>query len=496
MQALELQLPYKPMVKQELAHQLSAKYRGFCGGWGNGKTSWGCVETFASLHEFPGTRWIIARKTRPELKSTTWDMFINGDPTQPHGWHGIPQETIKSFNKSDLVLEFLNGSIVYGLPLDDPRKLENFNLGGFWIDQAEEVEEDIFLRFHGRLRQRGAPREGLLSFNPNGHNWLWKRFFDPNRPGLWKKSYKAVEATTFDNPNLPEDYFEQFAGLPDVWLQRFVHGSHEVFIGQIFTDYNSEVHVIQPFAIPSNWERWRCIDPGIRHEGCVSWLARDPHGNCFYYREVLEANQPVGWWAAKIFEEEAKSDYGGPNEKIFRTLIGPEAQQRSQTDGRTVLWHFHKYGIYPEPADKDPSARISAITEYLRPLPGHPHPWRGGDAAPRLYIFSTCDKLQEYIPQYRWRPQRTNFAEEDAPEKPRKKDDHNIDCLGHILLALDGLPPVDSVNRDMDPETRFADAHFAAACAAAESRGVFTGDLSEEDFEGFQWEEELKAYAV
>jgi hypothetical protein len=48
--------------------------------------------------------------------------------------------------------------------------------------------------------------------------------------------------------------------------------------------------------------------------------------------------------------------------------------------------------------------------------------------------------MLEYLPQYRWRPQRTNFTEEDAPEKPRKKDDHNIDNLGHILLAFDDAP--------------------------------------------------------
>jgi len=443
----QVDITYKPMPKQFAAHRINAKYRGFCGGWGNGKTSWGCAETIARLVEFPGTRWIVARKTRPELKATTWDMLLHGDPGAPGAWEGIPKEIIATYNKSDLIIELINGSSIYGLPLDDPKKIENYNLGGFWIDQAEEVEEDIFLKFHGRLRQRVGPREGLLTFNPDGHNWLWRRFLDPMRPLKWVNVYKAVEATTYDNPNLPEDYLDQFEGLPDVWIQRFVMGSHDVFVGQIFTDWHPEIHVIQPFKIPSGWRRWQCTDPGIRHEGAASWAAQDFVGNVYYYREVVTANQPVEWWATQIMEAEHRDDYGGPDEAIFRRLIGPEARQRAQTDGKSVMDLFNEYGLYPEPADRSPSARISQITSGLRPREDHQNPWTGESPAPRLYVFSTCSKLIDYMPQYRWKPVRVNYADEDLPEQVRKKDDHPIDNLGHMLVAIDETPMPEEMTR-------------------------------------------------
>lgn len=470
MSVKELQLDYSPNAKQYEAHSLGAKYRGFCGGWGNGKTTWGCVEFLVRLLEFPGTNSIIARKTRPELRSTTWDMLLNGDSSDG-GWRGIPKEIIAVNNKSDLYIELRNGSKIHGLPLDDPKKIENYNLGLYWIDQAEEVEEDIFLKFQGRLRQHHSPREGLLTFNPNGHNWLWKRFINPKRPPQWKEIYKCVEATTLDNPNLPQDYMDQFVGLPDHWYQRFILGSHEVFTGQIFTDYFEELHVIQPFRIPSHWERYMCMDPGIRHEGCLSWVAQDPMGNRFYYRELLEANQTIEWWATQMWEMEANADYGGPDEEIERRFIGPEARIRSQTDGRSVYDVLGDFGIHPEVADRDPVARISVITSNLRPRDGHLHPFLSTEPAPRLYIFDSCEKLKEYLPQYRWRPQRTNFAEEDSPEKPRKKDDHNIDCLGHILLAIgDDAPEVEAHDEVRDPEVREMEEHFEREFEAAASR--------------------------
>jgi phage terminase large subunit len=471
---VEVKIPYRPNPKQGQFHGMSAKYRGFCGGWGNGKTSGGCAEFFIRLMEFPGTNSIVSRKTRPELRTTTWDMLLNGD-TQETGWRGIPPEVIEVVNRSDLYIKLRNGSQIHGLPLDDPKKLENYNLGLFMIDQAEEVEEEILLKIHGRLRQHGAPREGIFLFNPNGHNYLWKRFIDPNRKPLWKKLYRCVEATPFDNPNLPKDYLEQFEGLPKHWYDRFVLGSHEVFVGQIFTDYNPDVHVIDPFYIPPEWERWCCIDPGIGHEGAVSWVARDHYDNCYYYREVVEAGQPVDWWADQIEQCESRADWGGPEEGITARLIGPESQQRAQTDGRTVYGVFTEEGIDDlELADKDPIARINRITSRLRPQHGHLHPLGDGEddrGAPSLYFFANCTYTLENLPQYRWKPQRIQYSEETPAEKPRKKDDHTIDNLGHILVSIgDSDPEVPEYSVPLMAELRELDEHFDAEVRLANRR--------------------------
>jgi hypothetical protein len=483
---IRVEIPYKPNPKQAQFHSLSAKYRAFCGGWGNGKTSGGCAEFFFTLVEYPGTNSIVARKTRPELRTTTWDMLVNGD-TQETGWRGIPKQLIKVKRDSDLYIELYNGSKIHGLPLDDPKKLENYNLGLFMVDQAEEVEEDILIKVQGRLRQVGAPREGIFLFNPNGHNYLWKRFIDPSRPQNWKKLFRCIEATPFDNPNLPEDYLEQFDALPKHWYDRYVLGSHEVFIGQIFVDWHPDVHVIDPFFIPKEWERWMCQDPGIGHEGAATWCARDYENNVYYYREIVQAGQPVDWWVDQIQEAEDRRDWGGPNEEIFSRLIGPEANQRAQTDGRTVKEVFAEEGLDDfETADRDPIARINRITSRLRPKPGHIHPLGPMDAAdygftdnegrpahgaPSLYVFRDCAYTLETLPQYRWRPTRTTIADEDAPEKPRKKDDHTVDNLGHILVAIgDTTPEVPDHSKRLPANQRELEEHFEAELEAAQAR--------------------------
>jgi hypothetical protein len=205
-------------------------------------------------------------------------------------------------------------------------------------------------------------------------------------------------------------------------------------------------------------------------------------------------------------ELEAENDIGGPDEEIYRDFIGPEAKQRAQTDGRSVYELFSEFGITPEFSDKDPVARISRITEYLRPRDtefpldtptlgrtngssvGAPHTYDVKPGfAPRLYFFQNCTvpaldsdpapgedgyecKILEYLPQYRWKPQRTNFTEEDSPEAPRKKDDHNIDNLGHILVAMDDLPIVEGSGPRETREQQYFREHFERAVEEAATK--------------------------
>lgn len=489
---LTIKLPYKPNPKQKKFHAIQAKYRGFCGGWGNGKTTGGCAEFFIRLMEYPGTNSIIARKTRPELRTTTWDMLVNGD-TQENGWRGIPKEVIEIYNKSDLYIKLRNGSQIHGLSLDDPKKLENYNIGLYMVDQGEEVEEEYFIKFQGRLRQHGTPREGIWLFNPDGHNWLWRRFIDPNRKLLWRQLHRIVEATPFDNPNLPADFLEQFESLPKHWYDRYVLGSHEVFVGQIFVDFNPDVHVIEPFHIPREWERWCCIDPGIGHEGAVNWMARDWANNVYLYRELVEKGQPADWWAEQVFQIEESRDIGGPEEEMFVRLIGPEANQRAQTDGRTVKQVYEEEGFDDlDIADRDPLARIHRITQRLRPRVNHDNPVGNpqvtvtdqtgaeqGVGAPSLYVFDTCGYTIEHLPQYKWRPTRASFTDEDPPEKPRKKNDHTIDNIGHILVAMgDSEPDVPDNSRPLTPmqqESKELEEHFESELAIAVERSNAEG---------------------
>src|SRR5438445_4746088 len=91
-----VKMSYKPMPKQAEFHGMSKRFRFFVGGWGNGKTSAGCVEALMLALEFPGSRGLICRETRQELKATTQDHFFNGGggDAEKGDFTGCPHEII------------------------------------------------------------------------------------------------------------------------------------------------------------------------------------------------------------------------------------------------------------------------------------------------------------------------------------------------------------------------------------------------------------------
>lgn len=433
--SITIQLPYNPLPKQQEFHGNPTKYRAFGGGFGNGKTSAGCYEGFALSMEYPGTVGVIARKTRPELKSTTQDVFFNGgggDPTCD--WTGCPQELIRSFNKTEGKLTFVNGSVVYFIPLDEPQKLTNLNLGWYLIDQAEEVAEDMFLMLNGRLRRRGSPRKGMILFNPNGHDWIYRRWVRDRLP-----NHGFIHAKTSDNPHLTSDYLAQFDQYPATWKRRFFDGSFDVFTGQIWPEFDPDIHIINPFEIPPWFEGIEMIDHGRRNPTAVLWMKFDAKGNGFVVDEHYEAGKLVGHHAQKI--QKRRHKWGEPN----YTVIDASAGAEDPNSGRSVIDEYWDYGIYTIPSDRHIIARVNRVAEWLRLDPKHEHPLSGETADepenpdeeygfPHLYIFSTCVNLIEHLPQYKWKPQPPS-QEADAKEEPLGKDDHDVDALGYGLMT-------------------------------------------------------------
>jgi hypothetical protein len=72
---------------------------------------------------------------------------------------------------------------------------------------------------------------------------------------------------------------------------------------------------------------------------------------------------------------------------------------------------------------------------------------------PRLYIFQNCVNLIEHVPQYKWKPKPPTQAE-DAKEEPLKKDDHDVDALGYILMSRPAPASKPNVLPSMDERTK------------------------------------------
>ena len=166
---------------------------GFYGGICNGKTYAGILKGLERVlnPSEPPQLGMISRLTYPELRDSTQRTFF--ELTHMFGLlPGIHYE----YNKMENRVSFINGHEIVFRALDDPAKLLSINLGWFYIDQAEEVTEEVFLTLLGRLRAVTKP-QCWITGNPLGHNWVWHRFIHDPVDG--NVMYNAVTSENKDN---------------------------------------------------------------------------------------------------------------------------------------------------------------------------------------------------------------------------------------------------------------------------------------------------------
>jgi len=240
-----------PKQKEFLEHP--AKYKLFGGGMGSGKSVVLCAEVLTLAIKIPKNRIIICRHEYSTFKQST---LIELEEM-------IPPEIIKSRNRTDGVIELINGSIIITTGLEKPDKLKSYNLGAFAIDEATETSIEIFNMLSTRTRLKHVPahyRKGLLASNPEP-GWVKERFVDPQVAGNPLPGHAFIQSLPRDNPHLPPDWEANLRlTLPPVWVQKYLEGSWDVHESQIF----KPDHIKNSHPIPSKFESIiMALDPAI-----------------------------------------------------------------------------------------------------------------------------------------------------------------------------------------------------------------------------------------
>jgi len=106
---LHLNIDYIPLGKQSLFHLSGAKYRLYIGAWRAGKTYAGCQEAWKQSYLYPGNCGLIGRKDFTDLRDTTIKTLFEV----------IPEDFIKSYNKTEHHLVLKNNSEIYFRELKD-----------------------------------------------------------------------------------------------------------------------------------------------------------------------------------------------------------------------------------------------------------------------------------------------------------------------------------------------------------------------------------------
>ena len=277
--------------------------------------------------------------------------------------------------------------------------------------------------------------------NPGGvgAHWVKKRYITPSPPNESFKgedglSRKFIPARLDDNPYLAHDgrYEQMLKALPPTQRRQLLEGDWEVAEGAAFTEFDRNIHIIDPFEIPIHWDRIKGIDYGYASESACVWGAIDRDDNTLIiYRELYRKGLLATDLAFMLTEMELNDPMSVPG--VLDTACWNRTGQTGPTVGETLTKAGHKL----RRADKNRVAGKIQIHEYLKVQQS---------GRPKLQIFNTCPNLIRELQSIPLDKSNPEDVDTHAP-------DHAYDALRYLIMSRPRIDDTFSRMRQLHRET-------------------------------------------
>jgi len=207
--------------KQKQFIDAKNKYCLYYGGFGSGKTLAMLIKLIFSALCIPGNNILLGRQYLSDItRALLPDIF------------DLLPKNLYNYKVKDGMIEFFNGSIIILMGLDSmqsggetslkkaEQKLKSLNLGAFFIDQLEEIDQNVFIQLTTRIRRTGTLKQGVMTTNP-ANFWAYDYFLkNPHKD----RDIFLMQGSTLDNPTLDQDYIDDLLNHDKMWVERYVKG--------------------------------------------------------------------------------------------------------------------------------------------------------------------------------------------------------------------------------------------------------------------------------
>lgn len=318
-------------------------------------------------------------------------------------WRGIqeyiPKALIESKNETELSIALKNGSRISLKGAENPDALRGIKLRGLVIDEIASIRNWNWLWsevLRPTLTDYEAP--ALFISTPKGYN----HFYDIFMLGKEDGPYKSWQFTSYDNPFVPSSEIDAAKEelTEDTFAQEYMADFRQ-HTGLAHKEWDRDIHIIEPFDVPLDWNRGRGFDYGLVHFTASTRTAIDSDDNWFLEMCYLDNRSKVKEHAEAIRAQ----DYDLP----FVPAWGDPS-------GKQWVEEFAMHKLHIQNADKSVGQGykgwvefcIAKVNERLKPIPGHTVYLPDGrkiENAPRLFVLNNGmnDKFVSQIERLSWR---------------------------------------------------------------------------------------------
>jgi len=438
---------YKAQEKQGEFHFSDADEVLYGGAAGGGKSYSILWDAVMKCIKYKSIRVTIFRRKFPELEKSIILEFLEHVPS--HWYEYNKKEHRAYFSKTKSILEFNHCQLE-----SDVYNYQSAQYEFLYFDELTHFTEYIYTYLASRCRTTKdyvIPQIKSAS-NPGniGHHWVKARFIDGAVPNkkivrqnvgveneyvlrtipklsgdvksiLEKNEYTTeyIPAKVFDNKYIIKNdpkYIARLLGIKNASERKaLLEGDWDSFEGQFFKEWDYTIHTCEPFEIPHFWTHIRCIDWGYTNPSVCLWIAIDPKGRAFVYRELTMTQSTI-----EEITNEIRAMTG--KEKIAYTTADPSIWSVNQYErGESVAMKMIRDGISLMKADNNRIAGWNVIHSYL-------YHNKKEEIEPKMQIFNTCYQLIKTLPGLVNSKRKPEDIDTDG-------DDHHADALRYGLMT-------------------------------------------------------------
>jgi len=388
-------LDWKPMPRQHAALTCPAEDLLFGGAAGGGKSDFLLGDALTRAQRYKGHfRGILFRRSYPQLEEIiTRSLELYSGLAEYHQgtktWHFREGGTLKlRYIESDADVYSYQGHQYTWIGWDE--------LGLY----STSFPYDYMA---SRLRSpHGVPCVTRATANPGGpgHGWIKALFIDGHRPNeIWtnpktKRLQVFIPSKLEDNHILMKNdpgYAARLEGLPDHLRRALRDGDWDVFAGQVFSEYRTELHVIRPVPLGPGWTKFASLDWGYAKPFSVGWWAVNGDGRMVRYREWYgcaqsEANVGIKMGATEVAQRAFEMGVG---EGVDQMVADPAIWSKVD-DTPSIADKFVAAGWRMEKADNDRLNGLARMHDLMQQ--------RGEDGRPMILVFEGCHAFRRTIP--------------------------------------------------------------------------------------------------
>ncbi len=407
-----------PYTKQIEFFKSEARYTGYGGARGGGKSWAARVKLSLLALNYEGIQMLLLRRTFPELRTN----------------HIIPLQIllkdIAIYKESTKTFEFPNGSrlvLGYCKSESDVLQYQGQSYDVIFIEEATQFTEFQYTcltecnRLSGLMKVKFKPRM-YFTANPGGvgHTWFKRLFIDRNYKASEKsEDYVFIPAQVYDNKFLMEndpDYVRTLENLPEDRKKAMLYGDWDVFEGQYFSEFDREVHTCEPFIIPEDWKRYFVLDYGLDMLAGY-FIAMDTENRAYIYKEIYQSGLIISA-AANLIRQRT-------TENIYQYFAPPDLWNRRQDTGKSVADVFAEHGIYLSKTKNDRVQGWYQLKEWLKVGVNE-----YGNKAASMVIFRNCTNLIRCLPALQYDDKNPN----DVATEPHELT-HGPDAIRYFFAG-------------------------------------------------------------